>query len=114
MIRITTRKERMFEFPSLTKQNRRRIAEWGKVLPAVFCIELYTYESKNYLTILDMKGNEFWALEIESEDDVLAVLMAWIDSRNLNISKITVLMDREAEFNCLDDVLKNLKLYGQL
>jgi hypothetical protein len=33
--------------------------------------------------------------------------MAWVDSRKLDISKLTVLTDRGTEFNCLDAVLKN-------
>jgi hypothetical protein len=92
---------------SLTKQNRRRLSEWGTTLPSDFCLDLYTYGSKTYLTILDLKKDEFWAIVLESKQDVLPVFSAWIESRGLNISELTVLSDRGTEFNCLDDLLKN-------
>jgi hypothetical protein len=92
---------------SLTKKNRRRISEWGTVVKADLYLDLYTYGPKTYLTIIDSQKDEFWALELMSKTDVLAVFTAWAESRGLDISKLTVLTDRGTEFNCLDDYLKN-------
>jgi hypothetical protein len=92
---------------SLTKQNRRRVSDWGTVVSADYYLDLYTYGAKTYLTILSSKDDKFWALELDSKANVLAVFTAWCDSLNLTLSELTVLTDRGGEFNCLDEFLKN-------
>ena len=99
---------------SLAKKNRRKKMKWGKreeVLPEdnAFAVDLNSFGAKTYLSILNLKDDQFWSTEVweSSSKCITSVISAWADSLGLNLCDLTFLFDRGGEFAKLSVYLKD-------
>ena len=89
---------------AVTKSNKRRVG-WKSSPDADFAVDLYTFR-KTYLTILNLKTDEIYALEVQnkSSDEISSVFLGWMNSVGA-VHSITVLSDRGGEFAQFKDLV---------
>lgn len=99
---------------AVTKNNRRKCASWGKpeaLLPdeTSYALGLYTYAGKIYLSILHLKSESFWSLEVpkKTAEVITDLLVVWAESLGLDLSELTFLTDRGGEFAELSPFIKD-------
>jgi len=99
---------------SLAKKNRRKKMKWGKpegVLPEdnAFAVDLYSFGGKTYLSILNLKDDQFCSKEVweKSSECITSLRSAWADYLVLNLCDLTFLSDRGGEFAELSAYLKD-------
>jgi hypothetical protein len=99
---------------SLAKKNCRKKMKWGKpeeVLPEdnAFAVDLYSFGAKTYLSILNLKDDQFWSTEVweKSSECITFLISAWVDSLGLNLCDLTFLSDRGGELAELSAYVKD-------
>ena len=87
---------------AVTKNNQRTCVSWGKpeaLLPdeTSYALDLYTYAGKIYLSILHLKSESLWSLEVpeKTAEVITDLLVVWAESLGLDLSELTFLTDRE-------------------
>jgi hypothetical protein len=65
-----------------------------------YALDLYSYGAKIYLSILDLKSNEYWSIVVaeKTAEEIMQVLLGWSVSLNLPLHELCFLTDRGGEF----------------
>jgi len=99
---------------ALAKKNRRKKMKWGKpeeLLPEdnAFAVDLYSFGAKTYLSIINLKDDQFWSTEVweKSSEFITFLISAWADCLGLNLCDLTFLCDRGGELAELSAYLKD-------
>ena len=75
--------------------------KWGKpeeVLPEdnAFAADLYSFGAKMYLSVLNLKDDHFWSIEVweKSSECITSLISVWADCLGLKQTELTFLSDR--------------------
>jgi hypothetical protein len=103
---------------SLMKANKRKVLDFGKPkeIPeiksadAAFALDLFAWKDKKYLSILDLKNDIYYCLEVAgaAPQDIENVLGPWSDSLGVDLAETVFMTDRGGEFASLTGSVKGL------